>query len=46
MKQKTFLWGAINLICIKQAVMGVKKIFLYRKRAVYLALICENLIFL
>lgn len=45
-KQKIFLWGAINLICIKQVVVRVKKIFLYRKRAVYLALICETLIFL
>jgi len=45
-KQKTFLWGAINLICIEQVGMRVKQIFLDRKRAVYLILICENLIFL
>ena len=36
------------MICInyEQVVMRVKNISLYRKRAVYFALICENLIFL
>ena len=29
LKLKTFLWVAVNLICIKQVVMRVKAIFLY-----------------